>query len=187
VCHQHDRQAHQSFGHSPSPKIREKLTLGTEVTVNSQGRQQEDAAWMHIALKHAREAALRGEVPVGAVMVLQRTVIAAAANATVATGDPSAHAEMVVIRAAADSIGAARFPECTLYVTMEPCAMCAGAIVLARLCRVVFGCWDDKAGMVGSVGDILRHRSLNHSPEVAAGVLADECSSLLREFFRSRR
>jgi tRNA(adenine34) deaminase len=163
------------------------LPLAERILMGGEGRLQADVAWMNVALNHAREAALRSEVPVGAVMVLQGSAIAIGSNATVATGDPSAHAEMVVIRDAAATLGAERLRECTLYVTMEPCAMCAGAIVLARLGRVVFGCWDDKAGMAGSVGDILRHRSLNHSPEVAGGVLADECGALLKEFFRSRR
>jgi tRNA(adenine34) deaminase len=101
--------------------------------------------------------------------------------------DPTAHAEVLAIRAASAVLGRWRLDDCTLYVTLEPCAMCAGAIVLARIARVVLGAWDEKAGMAGSVGDLLRHPRLNHRPEVAAGVLEPESSALLREFFAERR
>ena len=104
-----------------------------------------------------------------------------------AYGDATAHAEMLVLRDAARILGAARLVGCTIYVTLEPCAMCAGALVLARVDRVVFGAWDDKAGMAGSVGDLLRHPRLNHRPEVQGGVRVEECASLLRDFFASRR
>jgi tRNA(adenine34) deaminase len=142
---------------------------------------------MRLALGEARDAAAAGEVPVGAVIVCGGEVLASAGNRTVSAQDASAHAEMLVMRSASESLGAWRLSGCTLYVTLEPCAMCAGAIVLARVSRVVFGAWDEKAGMAGSVEDLLRHRRLNHRPEVRAGVLADECSALLTAFFRARR
>lgn len=146
-----------------------------------------DASWMREAIALARAAEREGDVPVGAVVVCDGRLVAGAANRTVRDKDPTAHAELVALRAAAASLGSWRLERCTLYVTLEPCAMCAGAIVLARLQRVVFGAWDDKAGMAGSVADLLRHPRLNHRPEVAAGLLADECGALLREFFARRR
>lgn len=139
------------------------------------------------ALALAASAAEGGEVPVGALVVRDGVVLGAGANRTVRDQDPSAHAEMLAIRAASRSLGSWRLGGCTLFVTLEPCAMCAGAIVLARLDAVVFGAWDDKAGMAGSVGDLLRHPRLNHRPEVRGGVLAEECGEVLREFFASRR
>ncbi|HYC49890.1 MAG TPA: tRNA adenosine(34) deaminase TadA [Gemmatimonadaceae bacterium] len=148
---------------------------------------RDDESWMQAALASAIAARDAGDVPVGAVVVRDRTVIAEAGNGTIRTQDPTAHAEVVAIRAAAQSLGSWHLGGCTLYVTLEPCAMCAGAIVLARLDRVVFGAWDDKAGMAGSVGDILRHPRLNHSPQVQGGVHEAESAALLREFFRERR
>ena len=139
------------------------------------------------ALAAAREALPSGEVPVGAVIVQGAEVLARASNRTARDQDATAHAEMLAIRAAAAALGTWRLSRCTLYVTLEPCAMCAGAIVLARVHRVVFGAWDDKAGMAGSVGDLLRHPRLNHRPEVRGGVRAEECGALLREFFLERR
>ena len=146
-----------------------------------------DADWMALALAEARAAADVGEVPVGAVVVRGRELLASTANRTLRDADATAHAETLAIRAASRALGRWRLDDCTLLVTLEPCAMCAGAIVLARLERVVFGAWDDKAGMAGSVGDILRHPRLNHRPEVRGGVLAEECGALLQEFFRARR
>jgi len=146
-----------------------------------------DADWMTLALAEASAAEVGGDVPVGAVIVRRGTVVARAGNRTVRDQDPTAHAELLVIRAASSAVGAWRLEDCTLYITLEPCAMCAGAIVLARLSRVVFGAWDDKAGMAGSVGDLLRHPRLNHRPEVLAGVRVEECGALLSRFFRSRR
>ena len=143
--------------------------------------------WMRLALDNARAAGAAGDVPVGAVIVRGDDAVALAANRTVRDRDPTAHAELLVIREVARQLGDWRLTGCTLYVTLEPCAMCAGAIVLARLDRVVFGAFDDKAGMAGSVGDLLRHPKLNHRPEVLAGVLGDEAGSLLAEFFRQRR
>jgi tRNA(adenine34) deaminase len=114
-------------------------------------------------------------------------LIAEAHNETVARRDPTAHAELLAIHAALQGLATDRLSDCTLYVTLEPCAQCAGAIVLAKVGRVVFGAYDDKAGMAGSVGDLLRHPKLNHRPEVFGGVLGDECGALLRDFFRERR
>jgi tRNA(adenine34) deaminase len=115
------------------------------------------------------------------------SIVAATTNRTVRDQDPTAHAEVLAIREAAAKLERWRLDDCTLYVTLEPCAMCAGAIVLSRMRRVVFGAWDDKAGMAGSVADLLRHHRLNHRPEVKAGVLAEECAALVTEFFRSQR
>ena len=142
---------------------------------------------MRAALDDARSAAASGDVPVGAVVVQYDAVIARAANRTVRDQDPTAHAELLAIRAASAALGSWRLEGCTLYVTLEPCAMCAGAIVLGRVPRVVIGAWDPKAGMGGSVGDLLRHPRLNHRPEVAGGVLEEECGALLRDFFAARR
>ncbi len=151
------------------------------------GRDATDARWMAVALEEASAAAALGEVPVGAVVVQAGSVVARAGNRTITDGDPTAHAEVLALRAAAATIGDWRLTGCTLYVTLEPCAMCAGAIVLARVDRVVYGAWDDKAGMAGSVGDILRHPRLNHRPQVVGGVLAAEASLALRDFFGGRR
>ena len=146
-----------------------------------------DQRWMTAALAQARLAGRGGEVPVGALIVHGDTCIAQAANQTEKDQDPTGHAELLAIRDAAAARGTWRLTGCTLYVTLEPCAMCAGGIVLARLDRVVFGAWDDKAGMAGSVGDLLRHPKLNHRPEVLGGVLAEECGALLKEFFAAKR
>lgn len=142
---------------------------------------------MRVALDAAREAALAGEVPVGAVLVRGGEAVAVTANRTLRDQHATAHAEILALRDGCAAAGSWRLSGCTLYVTLEPCAMCAGALVLARVDRVVFGAWDDKAGMAGSVEDLLRHRRLNHRPEVTAGVLAEDCGALLREFFRARR
>ena len=139
------------------------------------------------ALEMARTAALHGEVPVGAVIVRDGCLLAESHNRTVAACDPTAHAEAVAIRAAARAIGDWRLERCTLYVTLEPCAHCAGAVVLARVPRLVFGAPDPKAGMAGSLGDLVRHPRLNHCAEVLGGVLADESATLLRTFFQARR
>ena len=147
----------------------------------------DDDRWMEVALTEARAAAAAGEVPVGALIVRDDEVLAASGNRTLREQDPTAHAESIVIRDAAAKLGSWRLERCVLYVTLEPCAMCAGAIVLARIPRVVFGAWDDKAGMAGSVGDLLRHPRLNHRPEVLAGVRNAECGALLTQFFQGRR
>ena len=148
---------------------------------------------MRIALEEARAAEAAGEVPVGAVLVRGEAELARGGNRMVRDADATAHAELLVIRQALKVPGPAgggqdgRLADCTLYITLEPCAMCAGAIVLARIGRVVFGAWDDKAGMAGSVGDLLRHPRLNHRPEVRGGALGEECAALLSGFFRARR
>jgi len=142
---------------------------------------------MREALAQARAAAALGEVPVGAVVRTSQGVVAKAHNETMARGDPTAHAELLALQRALARSGDARLLGATLYVTLEPCAQCAGAMVLAKLGRLVFGAWDPKAGMVGSLGDLLRHPRLNHRVEVVAGVLADEGGELLRGFFRERR
>jgi tRNA(adenine34) deaminase len=142
---------------------------------------------MREALAAARDAARHGDVPIGALVVFDGEVIATSANRTVRDQDPTAHAEVLVLRESARVRGSWRLAGCTLYVTVEPCAMCAGAVVLSRIDRLVFGAWDEKAGMVGSVGDIVRHPRLNHRAEVVAGVMAKECGELLREFFGSMR
>ena len=146
-----------------------------------------DEQYIRNALDLARDAALRNEVPIGAVIVRNGAIIAAASNRTVRDQDPTGHAELLAIREASSKLDRWRLDDCTLYITLEPCAMCAGAIVLSRMKRVVFGAWDEKAGMAGSVGDLLRHPRLNHRPEVRAGVLADECARLLEDFFRDQR
>ncbi len=142
---------------------------------------------MREALACAIRAGSVGEVPVGAVLVREGVRLAVAHNETVGRRDPTAHAEMLVIRSALAALRSDRLSDCTMYVTLEPCAQCAGAIVLSKLGRVVFGAYDDKAGMAGSVGDLLRHPKLNHRPEVIGGVLATECGDLLREFFQGKR
>lgn len=146
-----------------------------------------DNDYMQAALELGRAAAVAGDVPVGAVIVRGGVVLSGSGNRTVRDQDPTAHAELLAIREAARQLGRWRLDDCTLYVTLEPCAMCAGAIVLSRLRRVVFGAWDEKAGMAGSVGDILRHPRLNHRPEVSGGTLAIEAGDLLAAFFRERR
>ena len=142
---------------------------------------------MREALELAREAQAGGDVPIGAVVAHKGSIIARAGNRTVRDQDPTAHAEVLAIREAARALKSWRLDGCTLFVTLEPCAMCAGAIVLSRPDRVVFGAWDEKAGMAGSLGDIVRHPRLNHRAEVAAGVLEKQCSALLKEFFQERR
>ena len=142
---------------------------------------------MRWALDLAARAVQAGEVPVGAVVVYQGRVVAEGHNETVARRDPTAHAELLAIQRALPVVGADRLNDATLFVTLEPCAQCAGAIVLSKVGRVVFGAYDDKAGMAGSVADLLRHPKLNHRPEVIGGVLAEACGALLTEFFRLRR
>jgi tRNA(adenine34) deaminase len=147
----------------------------------------DDRALMELALREARLAMAAGDVPVGALVVRGGEIISRASNRTLQDQDPTAHAETLALREASRVLGSWRLGGCTLYVTLEPCAMCAGALVLARVDRVVFGAWDDKAGMAGSVGDLLRHPRLNHRPEVLGGVLAEETGALLRDFFARRR
>ncbi len=143
---------------------------------------------MRLALGEATSAADAGDVPVGAVVLDPAgTVVGRGHNEREALGDPTAHAEVVAIRAAAAALGQWRLEGCTLVVTLEPCSMCAGAIVLARLARVVFGAYDPKAGAVGSMWDLVRDRRLNHRPEVVTGVLEGECAAALTGWFYDRR
>ncbi|MET7910219.1 tRNA adenosine(34) deaminase TadA [Streptomyces avermitilis] len=142
---------------------------------------------MRLALAEAVRAAESADVPVGAVMLDQDgSVIARGHNEREATGDPTAHAEVLAVRRAAERLGRWRLSGCTLVVTLEPCTMCAGALVQSRVDRVVYGARDEKAGAAGSLWDVVRDRRLNHRPEVIEGVLADECAGLLTEFFRER-
>ena len=148
---------------------------------------QIDERFMQNAIAVAHDATRQNEVPIGAIVVRNGSIVAAANNRTVRDQDATAHAELIAIRDASADLDRWRLDDCTIYVTLEPCAMCAGAMVLSRIKRVVFGAWDDKAGMAGSVGDLLRHPRLNHMPEVQGGVLAEECAEMLTEFFESRR
>lgn len=146
-----------------------------------------DREGMALALAEARRAEALGEVPIGAVVMRGGAVLAAAHNETVARRDPTAHAEVLALRAALAAAGDDRLPDATLYVTLEPCGQCAGAIVLAKVGRVVFGAWDPKAGMAGSLHDLLRHPRLNHRVEVVGGVAEGEAGALLRTFFEAKR
>lgn len=143
---------------------------------------------MRLAIEEARRALEHDDVPIGAVVLAQDgSVLAAGHNERELHEDPTAHAEVLALRRAAAALGTWRVLDATLYVTLEPCTMCAGAIVLSRIPRVVYGCTDPKAGAAGSVLDVLDQPALNHRPEVVGGVLADECAELLRSFFRARR
>jgi tRNA(adenine34) deaminase len=148
---------------------------------------QDDEYFMRLALREAERAREHGDVPIGAVVTHAGEVIAQAHNERELLKDPTAHAELLALREAAVALGGWRVLDTTLYVTLEPCAMCAGAIVLARVPRVLFGASDPKAGAAGSVLDVLAEPSLNHRPEVEGGLLGQECGELLSEFFASRR
>jgi tRNA(adenine34) deaminase len=149
-----------------------------------QGR---DAQFMRVALARAAAAGAGGEVPIGAVLVRDEAIVATAANAPIASHDPTAHAEIVALRAGGQALGSYRLTDTTLYVTLEPCVMCAGAIVHARVRRLVFGAWDPRAGGAGSIADVFALPGLNHRVDVFGGVLLDECARLLQEFFVQRR
>jgi tRNA(adenine34) deaminase len=151
------------------------------------GDTEDDRSFMEQALRAARQAAELGEVPVGAVLVLGGEVIATAHNQRETAKDPLAHAELIAIRAAAARLGRWRLSGCTLYVTLEPCPMCAGAIVNARLDRLVYGAADPRAGAAGTIMDIVRDERLNHRADVLGGVRGDESALLLTEFFAARR
>ena len=146
-----------------------------------------DRVWMERALTEAREAEEHDDVPVGALVVRDGELIAVAHNRREVDQDPTAHAEMLAVRAAADVLGSWRLDGCVLYVTLEPCTMCAGALVLARLPELVYGAADPKGGAVGSLYDITGDQRLNHRVQVSTGVLADECGRVLTRFFRARR
>ena len=146
-----------------------------------------DELWMEEALRAAQRALAAGEVPVGAVVVSQGRVVGRGWNRNIADFDPTAHAEIVALREAGATIGNHRLADCDLFVTIEPCAMCAGAMVHARIKRLIYGADDPKAGAVQSVMQVLNHPQLNHRVEVRSGVLAGRCAEVLQEFFRSRR
>jgi len=148
---------------------------------------ERDGEFMRLALREAERAAGHEDVPIGAVLARDDAVLAQAGNQRELRQDPTAHAEILVLRQAASVVGGWRLPLTTLYVTLEPCAMCAGAIVLARVPRVVFATEDPKAGAAGSVLDVLDEPAFNHRPEVEGGLLADEAAALLRTFFAARR
>jgi tRNA(adenine34) deaminase len=147
----------------------------------------DDEAYMRRALELARQAQRAGEVPVGAVLVHDDAIIAEGWNQPIRAHDPSAHAEMITLRAAGQALASYRLLDTTLYVTLEPCPMCAGAMVHARVRRLVFGAPDPRAGAAGSVFNLVQHPALNHRIEFSSGVLGEECGSLLREFFLARR
>ena len=147
----------------------------------------DDERFLNEAIEEARRALLTGDVPVGAVVVIDGRIVARSANRREADGDPTAHAEILALRDAAKAVGSWHLEPATLYVTLEPCAMCAGAAVSARLGRLVFGAADPKAGFAGSLGILVADPRLNHRLPVTGGVLAEECGGLLREFFRERR
>ena len=142
---------------------------------------------MQAALRLARAASVREEVPVGAVIIAEGEILAEAHNETVQRRDPTAHAEMLALHRALQRVGEDRLPFATMYVTLEPCAQCAGGLVLAKVGRIVFGAYDGRCGMAGSVYDLLRHPRLNHRPEVVGGLMAEDCGEILKRFFQSRR
>ncbi|HEV2669692.1 MAG TPA: tRNA adenosine(34) deaminase TadA [Gemmatimonadales bacterium] len=142
---------------------------------------------MDAALEQARLAGTHDEVPIGAVVMRGDEIIAAAHNETVARRNPTYHAEFLAIERALEALETDRLTDCTLYVTIEPCAQCAGAIVLAKVGKLVFGAYDEKAGMCGSLGDLVRHPRLNHRVDVTGGVEAEDCAELIKEFFAARR
>ncbi len=146
-----------------------------------------DEYFMRLALREAERAIEHDDVPIGCVIVRGEEVVAAAPNERELRGDPTAHAEILALREAANALGGWRLLDTVAYVTLEPCAMCAGALVLARVPRVVYGTTDPKAGAAGSVLDVLAEPQLNHRPDVAGGLLAGECAALLRQFFATRR
>lgn len=150
-------------------------------------RSGDDAAWMELALEQAHMAASAGEVPVGALVIKDGEIIGRGHNRNLLENDPTAHAEIVAMRQAAARLGNHRLSGCVMVATIEPCSMCAGALVHARIARLVYGASDPKAGAAGSLLQVINHPGLNHSMEVTAGVLAEKCSQLLQEFFRRKR
>jgi tRNA(adenine34) deaminase len=142
---------------------------------------------MQAALRLALAASVREEVPIGAVIIAEGEILGEAYNETVQRRDPTAHAELLALQRALSKAGEDRLPFATLYVTLEPCAQCAGAMILAKVGRVVFGAYDSRVGMAGSVYDLLRHPRMNHRPEVVGGLMADDCADLLKRFFQSKR
>ena len=155
--------------------------------VSAAYKSEADERWMEEALRLARMAEVADEVPVGAVVVCEGNIVGRGWNQVVSASDPTAHAEIVAMREAARTLGNYRLSGCQLFVTLEPCAMCAGAIVHARIARLVYGARDPKAGAVGSIMQVLNHPKLNHHVEVAEGVLGGRCMEILQAFFRERR
>ncbi len=147
----------------------------------------EDAVWMELALEQARLAAAAGEVPVGALVIRDGEIIGQGHNRNLLDNDPTAHAEIIALRQAAARLGNHRLTGCTMVATIEPCSMCAGALIHARIARLVYGASDPKAGAAGSTLQVINHPSLNHRMEVTAGVLAEKCSEILQKFFRQKR
>ena len=147
----------------------------------------EDAAWMELALEQAGLAAAAGEVPVGALVIKDGEIIGRGHNRNLLDDDPTAHAEIVALRQAAEKLGNHRLPGCIMVATIEPCSMCAGALIHARIARLVYGAPDPKAGAAGSVLHVINHPSLNHRMEVTTGILAEKCSAILQDFFRRKR
>src|SRR6478672_9615919 len=159
-----------------------------ETQKNSAAMQSgEDAAWMELALEQSALAAAAGEVPVGALVIKDGEIIGRGHNRNLLENDPTAHAEIVALRQAAARLGNHRLTGCVMVATIEPCSMCAGALIHARIARLVYGASDPKAGAAGSVLQVVNHPGLNHSMEVTAGVLAEKCSQVLQEFFRRKR
>ncbi|WP_336776753.1 MULTISPECIES: tRNA adenosine(34) deaminase TadA [unclassified Paenibacillus] len=150
-------------------------------------REQEDQAWMQLAIEEAKKAEQIGEVPIGAILVKNGEVVGRGYNLRETNHDPTAHAEMVAIREACERLGAWRLLDCTLYVTLEPCPMCAGAIVQSRVKRVVYGTGDPKAGCAGTLMNLLQEPRFNHETELTSGILQPECAELLTNFFRNLR
>ena len=163
------------------------LRTGPDAPMYVYCRMTDNERWMESALREAEQALKRKEVPIGAVIVHNSRIIGRGYNQIESLQDPTAHAEMIAITAAAGGLGSRRLEECTLYVTLEPCAMCAGAIVLARIPRVVFGAADPKAGACGTLYNIVQDDRLNHQVELEGGVLAERCGGLLTEFFGTLR
>jgi len=159
----------------------------THMTTQTTDTTEQDQAFMQIALTLAEQAALAGEVPVGAIVVKDGVIIGRGSNAPISLHDPSAHAEIQAMRDAAQRLGNYRLVDCTLYVTLEPCAMCAGAIQHARIAKLVYGARDQKTGACGSVVNLMAEQKLNHHTTVASGLLADECGLMLTKFFSERR
>src|SRR5215475_8556487 len=173
-----DKTSRAELLHCPIPEMSQERELM---------RVKDDAAWMRLALEEARLAAEAGEVPVGALVIKDGEIVGRGHNRNLLDHDPTAHAEIVALRNAAEHLGNHRLSGCTVYATIEPCSMCAGALIHARVSRLVYGASDPKAGAAGSALQVLNHPNLNHTMEVTAGVMALECSEVLQEFFRSKR
>jgi tRNA(adenine34) deaminase len=157
------------------------------ITGHTRFPMNDDEYWMQKAITLAKQAETQGEVPVGALVVKENELLGQGWNRPISSHDPSAHAEIVAIREAASSTGNYRLPGTTMYVTLEPCVMCAGAIMHARISRVIFGAYDQKAGAAGSIIDIFSNPKLNHHAEIVCGIFEQECADLLKQFFLSRR